>query len=209
MEKKVHLLKYTKPYAAMVLLAILLLFVQANADLALPNYLSKIVNTGIQQGGVENAVPVAIRASQMNRSLIFMNDQEKGDVLNDYELIAPTSSDAQDYIETYPILANESVYIRKAIDQAEIDRINLVMAKALLVVRAIQQIMEDPAKANEMGINLGFNLTQLPPGFDIFLMLKNLPQANRTQLNEAINQRFISLGEKMVIQAGVQAVNLR
>jgi ATP-binding cassette subfamily B protein len=51
-----------------VLITILLLFVQANADLALPDYMSKIVNVGIQQGGIENAVPTAIRQSEMNSS---------------------------------------------------------------------------------------------------------------------------------------------
>ena len=50
------LMKYTKPYMVMLLLAIVLLFAQANFDLALPDYLSRIVNTGIQQGGVEDAV---------------------------------------------------------------------------------------------------------------------------------------------------------
>ena len=44
-------LKYSKPYIPMVIVAILLLFVQANLNLALPDYLSDIVNTGIQQGG--------------------------------------------------------------------------------------------------------------------------------------------------------------
>jgi ATP-binding cassette subfamily B multidrug efflux pump len=52
-----RLLKYLKPYTLLVVLAIVLLFVQANADLALPDYMSKIVNVGIQQGGVENARP--------------------------------------------------------------------------------------------------------------------------------------------------------
>ena len=44
-------------------MTIILLFAQANFDLALPDYLSRIVNYGIQQGGVENAVPIAIRQS--------------------------------------------------------------------------------------------------------------------------------------------------
>ncbi|NOQ40052.1 MAG: hypothetical protein GQ562_07010, partial [Anaerolineales bacterium] len=67
-----RLSKYLKPYALMILLSITLLFVQANADLALPDYLSRIVNNGIQQNGVENAVPVAIRQSEMEKLLIFM-----------------------------------------------------------------------------------------------------------------------------------------
>ena len=62
-----RLAKYLKPYVLLILMAVVLLFVQANADLALPDYMSNIVNYGIQQGGVVNAVPVAIRQSEMNR----------------------------------------------------------------------------------------------------------------------------------------------
>ena len=58
-----RLTKYLKPYLLAILIAIALLFAQANADLALPDYLSKIVNNGIQQGGVESAVPKASRQS--------------------------------------------------------------------------------------------------------------------------------------------------
>jgi len=58
-----RLIKYLKPYALLITLSITLLFIQANADLALPDYLSKIINNGIQQNGVENAVPKAIRQS--------------------------------------------------------------------------------------------------------------------------------------------------
>jgi len=42
-----RLLKYLKPYTLLIILAIVLLFVQANADLALPDYLSRIVNNQI------------------------------------------------------------------------------------------------------------------------------------------------------------------
>ena len=74
-----RLIKYLKPYAPLILLAIVLLFVQANADLALPDYMSDIVNVGIQQGGVANAVPVAIRQAEMDKLTIFMSAADKGD----------------------------------------------------------------------------------------------------------------------------------
>jgi ATP-binding cassette subfamily B multidrug efflux pump len=65
------LAKYLKPYRWALIVSIALLFAQANFDLALPDYLSRIVNTGIQQGGVENAIPSAIRQSEMNRVVSF------------------------------------------------------------------------------------------------------------------------------------------
>ncbi len=72
----IRLAKYLKPYIAMILLAIALLFVQAMADLALPDYMSKIVNVGIQQGGISSAVPEAIRSSEMDKLVLFMRRRQ-------------------------------------------------------------------------------------------------------------------------------------
>ncbi|MBE3118445.1 MAG: ABC transporter ATP-binding protein, partial [Candidatus Atribacteria bacterium] len=82
-----RLARYLKPYILLILLTIALLFVQANADLALPDYMSKIVNNGIQQGGVENSVPAAIRQNEMNKLVIFMSTDNKALILGDYTLV--------------------------------------------------------------------------------------------------------------------------
>ena len=72
-----HLLKHLKPFIWMILIAIVLLFVQANSELSLPDYLSRIVNVGIQQGGVENAVPVAIRQNRMEEVTLLLSDTDR------------------------------------------------------------------------------------------------------------------------------------
>ena len=82
-----RIIKYLKPYRLLILLTIVLLFVQAFADLALPSYMADIVNVGIQQGGVENAVPVAIRQGSMDKVTIFMSPEDKARVLSDYTLV--------------------------------------------------------------------------------------------------------------------------
>ena len=46
-----RLARYLKPYTLLLVLAVALLFTQAMADLSLPDYLSRIVNNGIQQSG--------------------------------------------------------------------------------------------------------------------------------------------------------------
>ncbi len=50
-------IKSFKPFIAITGVAIALLFVQAFSDLKLPNYMSSIVNVGIQQSGIEHASP--------------------------------------------------------------------------------------------------------------------------------------------------------
>lgn len=65
------IIKHLKPFIASILLVLGLLFVQAVCDLSLPDYMSNIVNVGIQQGGVDNAVPKVIRKSELDKIKVF------------------------------------------------------------------------------------------------------------------------------------------
>jgi len=203
-----RLARYLKPYILLILLTIALLFVQANADLALPDYMSKIVNNGIQQGGVENSVPAAIRQSEMNKLVIFMSTDNKALVLGDYTLVDKNSSDYARYGTQYPALANEPVYVLNSIDKVENTKLNPVMGKALLIVSTIQQIMADPTKAAAMGQGLGVDLSKLPPGMDVFSLLSNLPAAQLSQVVAGIDQKFATLGDSMITQMAVGSVKV-
>lgn len=201
-----RLARYLKPYVPFVLLAIALLFVQANADLALPDYMSRIVNYGIQQGGVETAVPEAIRQSQMDRLVLFMSTEEKAQVLADYTLVDKTSPDYEKYVKRYPTLAGEAVYVLNRVDRAETERLKPIMARALVVVFGIEQIAADPSKAAAMGQTLGFDLSRLPPGVDVFALLSRLPEAQLAPMMTAMRERFAALGDSMINQMAIQAV---
>jgi ATP-binding cassette subfamily B protein len=201
-----RLLKYLKPYSLLILLAIGLLFVQANCDLALPDYLSRIVNNGIQQGGVENAAPQAIRQGQMDKVVLFLSAADKAAVLGDYTLMDKNSPDYEKYVEEYPALAHEPIYVLNSIDQAEMDRLEPLMGKALLVVSFLQQALADPAKAAALGQGMGFDLSRLPAGMDLFSILEQLPAAQLAQVTAAIDRKFAALGESMVTQSAAAAV---
>ncbi len=201
-----RLFRYLKPYLLLILFTIALLFIQANADLALPDYMSKIVNNGIQQGGVENAVPAAIRQSEMNKLVIFMSAENKALVLGDYTLVDKNSADYDKYLEQYPALGSEPIYVLKNSTKVEISKLNPVIGKALLVVSFIQQVMADPSKAAAMGGNFGFDLSKIPAGTDIFALLGRLPAAQLTQMTDAIDKRIEVMGNSMVIQAAVAPV---
>jgi ATP-binding cassette subfamily B multidrug efflux pump len=201
-----RLSKYLKPYIPLILLTIALLFVQAYSSLALPDYMANIVNIGIQQGGVQNAVPSAIRQSEMNKLVLFMNSDDKTLVLDAYTLVDKNSADYGQYVSQYPDLANEPIYVLKSIDQAKIDQLNPVMGKAFLIVSSIQQLMADPAKAAAMGQSFGFDLSKLPPGTDVFSLLAKLPATQLAQVTAAINQKFSGMDASLINQSAVVAV---
>ena len=201
-----RLSKYLKPYTLMILLSMALLFVQANADLALPDYLSRIVNYGIQQNGVENAVPTAIRQIEMEKLLIFMNSEEGELVLDSYYLLEPGSTEAEGYLEDYPALNDEAIYVLKDLDQSLTDQLNSILGKALVAVTGIRQMMEDPSQAPPVDTGFEFDLSRIPEGMDVFQALSIMPDAQRSQISASINEMFASLGESMITQMAVGAV---
>ncbi len=203
-----RLAKYLKPYTALLLAAVVLLFAQANLDLALPDYLSRIVNNGIQQGGVENAAPLAIRATEMDKVTIFMSADEIADVLAHYTLISTDSPEVTTYVDIYPVLAEEAVYVlNENVSNAEIERLIPIFAKPLLTVSTIQMAIENPDMAEQMGGGeMGFDISQLPPGMDFFAMLGQLPDAQKAQITEKIDAQFEALGENMVAQSAVASL---
>ncbi len=61
---------------AVCLVVFALLFVQAYCDLALPDYTSKIVDTGIQQGGIESPLPETVRQSTLDALELLMSEED-------------------------------------------------------------------------------------------------------------------------------------
>ncbi|GAB6118733.1 ABC transporter ATP-binding protein [Thermoanaerobacter brockii subsp. lactiethylicus] len=197
----VKLAKYLKPYVLLLFLAVFFIFVQAMSDLSLPDYMSKIVNIGIQQGGITNAVPEAIRKSQMDKLLLFVTPEEKEEILKDYTLVDKSSADYNKYVKKYPILSKEPVYVLKNIDSSEIDKINLALGKAWLTVTGIEQ-----AKANAKNGSIEFNGKEIPANVDLFTVMSQLPEEQLLQIRDEMNKKFASLGDNMIIQAAVMAV---
>lgn len=92
---------YLKPFAALVLACILLLFGQAMCDLTLPNLMSDIVNTGIQLGGVDEAAPAVLNQQAVDLLALFMNDAEAGTFKNAYMPVEHGSDEETKLAKTY------------------------------------------------------------------------------------------------------------
>ncbi len=202
-----RLIKYLKPYRWLIVLAIALLFVQANADLALPDYLSRIVNNGIQQSGVENAVPDAIRQSEMDKLTLLMGGAEQARVLGDFTLVEPGSAEASQYVDKYPALASEAIYVREELSKDELAALNPILGKALVAVSGIEQLTADPEQAQALAESLGIDLSQLPAGVDPLELLTRLPAEQRAAIATSIQDRFTTLGDNMINQMAVGAVS--
>lgn len=134
-------LKNLKESWISVITIVLLLIVQAAGDLTLPDYTSKIVNVGIQNGGIENVAPEVIRKSEMENMLIFTEEDDK--ILASYEEISKDNLDSAEYeklVKKYPALENESLYKIKKISSSEQDELDSLMAKPLMMLSVTKQI---------------------------------------------------------------------
>ncbi len=190
--------KYTKPYLPMIIGAIVLLFVQANVNLALPNYLSDIVNVGIQQGGIEDKVPVAITQKEMNRTLFFMNNTDDKDmVLAQYTLYDNNSDRYDYYAKIYPVISTEPIYVLNNRSKSAVIQLSSIMTKPLVIVFFVKQIMENP----DLATTLGF-----PTDTDLFIYLESLPEVIRTQIINEFYAEFDSFDKTMLEQAVIQSI---
>lgn len=71
------ILKYLSESKAAIFAIIALLILQAYCDLALPQYTADIVDVGIGQGGIENAVPDIMRPETLENISLFMEEEEE------------------------------------------------------------------------------------------------------------------------------------
>jgi len=113
----IKLAKYLKTFSTSIILAILFLFGQAMCDLNLPNYMSEIVNNGIQQNGILHVAPDAISQKGMKLMTTFMTDQEKEIIYKNYDLKSANdkNSKGKKYISIYK-KADQSIYVKKKLN---------------------------------------------------------------------------------------------
>ena len=95
--------RYLKPYIALFLGAIILLFGQALLELTLPNYMSDIVNVGLQQGGITYSAPDAIDAQSMQLMQLFMSEEDRESVEGVYAALSE-GEQLTELQKTYPNL---------------------------------------------------------------------------------------------------------
>ena len=202
------LLKYLRPFAGAIIVAIMLLFVQAISDLSLPSYMSNIVNVGIQQKGIEDAVPKAIKSSELNKLLLFINSDDKKVVEDNYTLIRKeelSDDDYEKYIKQYPELANEDIYVLDTKSKDVKRKLNEILGRPMLITSLFEsgdatKLMGD--SGNVMAAPEGVDMANMDP----FMMLSSMPEEQVLEIIKGINEKLDEMPESMVTQSAVTYV---
>ena len=130
---------------AVCLVVFALLFVQAYCDLALPDYTSKIVDIGIQQGGIESPLPQTVRQSTLDALSLLMNEE-----------------DAQKLQSAYQYYLQDDGVLQLRSDLTEDERTALedaVTTPDIVLYMAAAQAANTPAGQNSMGMT---GLAEMP-----------------------------------------------
>ena len=166
--------KYYKPFIGSIMLAIVLLFTQAMCDLKLPDYMSDIVNTGIQANGIEHATPQAISENGYILMTKMMAEEDRQLVEANYQKL--NVGDSQ-YIAEYPFLVEQSMYILKEDvkpeDLEKMDKIFGIASRTMLNV--ITEIIDQSANISNQE-NASEENMDLAKLYEILPLLDRIPE---------------------------------
>jgi ATP-binding cassette subfamily B multidrug efflux pump len=191
------IIKHLKPFIWSLVAIFVLLFIQAQADLALPGYMRDIINVGIQANGIENSVPEAIRASEYDRLTLFMSDSDKSIVSANYLKLDKQTLNEEEYnsyVGTYPALANEPIYILKTNEQTDISTLNSIFGKSILIVSMIEQ--QGAAIFEHMGITV-------PEGTDPFTVISELTPEQKAAMESTSNMSLAAVPANAILGASI------
>lgn len=219
----IKVLKNLKESWISVIAIVLLLIIQAAGDLTLPDYTSKIVNVGIQNGGIENVAPEVIRKSEMENLLIFTDDDDK--ILLSYEVISKENLNNDEYeklLKKYPILENEDLYKIKKISSSEQNELDSLMAKPLMMLSSLeneetaeqmkQQMLEQLSASAQTESNTQMQAQMLEQqkaviqSMSLMEIIKQMSKEQLDEMLETVNQKLDDMQESILEQAAIQEV---
>lgn len=183
------LFKFMKPYAATILMIVVFLVLQAYCDLSLPGYTSDIVNVGIQQGGIDTAIPEQISVEDMDRLFLFVSEKDQKTVLDAYERDTDTY-ESEAYVLKDGILKNEK----------RTDKIGAILSKPMMLVTVFSS---DSEGTKEMTDAMFASLPKemLSEDMTVFDVLGMMPEEQRAQMVTQIGEKVDEMPETMLEQA--------
>lgn len=186
--------RYLKPYLGLLLVGVALLFGQAMLELTLPNYMSDIVNVGLQQGGITQAAPEVIDSDAMAMMQMFMSEEDKALVDAAYQPLGERE-DADKLKETYPNAGDEDLALAADPENGVNDAFNRA-------AYALVNMMEELAPADSSTETEEQTSGTMDAGAMAQLTAMLQSGALDEQLNEAIATAAVT-PESMLEQTGV------
>lgn len=191
------MVKYLKPFALSIAAVIVLLFAQAQCELALPDYMADIVDVGIQSSGISSAVPEVIRESEAEKLFLFMNEEDRQLFQSSYTLVEAGQASAQQ-IKKAPTAGQEPVYFLNSLEEEQRSQLSAALSPAEMIVLTIPSLKETEA----------FQELNLPEDVDLFSLLSQMPQEQFDAVMTQINAGIQDAAENASTVASAQFVKM-
>lgn len=187
--------KYLLRFWSLILVSFALLFVQSQSELALPDYMSDIVSTGIQAGGFDSPVAEVLSADTYDHVMIFLSDQDQIIFQDSYEAVK-NKDISRDLKDLYTKIKDQDIYVLKDLSGEEESELETIMTKPMLLVSSIDSMDPDSEEYQQMTGNL-------PAGMDIYDAMALMGQEQKDKMFSNIDSQMETMGEStMKIAAG-------
>ncbi len=184
------LFPYLKPFAGAIAIAVVLVFFQAMCDLKLPDYMSDMVNIGIQQGGMTDAIPEQTGAETMDKLLLFFQEDEEALLNRSYRR------------------DGELWTLSEKLSAADRATLSAAFTRAFAAEGSIAAMAKDPETLKRLLAEMpappeGAASAQTAGSGDLFSVLKALPREQRLEIASKVTEQYNSAGENMSTQAAI------
>jgi ATP-binding cassette subfamily B multidrug efflux pump len=194
------LAKYLKPFIFGLILSVGLLFIQALTNLNLPNYMSEIVNIGIQQSGIEHGSPDALSVNGFKLTTTFMSESERQLVSENYLLVASDDKnpDGKKYRELYPN-AGDDLYVLRETDEVTREALDNAFGASVWTFMLTMQDLSEQSGSKPTDLSEGFADIDTAELYKLLPMLENLPEP----LISAAHEKALKNDENIMKQSSI------
>ena len=133
----IKLRKFAYKFWLPIILCIGFVFIQSQSELALPDYMSKIVTNGIQAGGFDSPVADVLSDETLQHLLIFADDAQQEVIKSSYTFTSYNDLD-DDIKETFPKL--KDAYLLKDLSKEQNEQLESALVKPMLMVSSIDSM---------------------------------------------------------------------
>ena len=202
-------LKNLKNSLGAVILIVILLCIQAATDLALPDYTSKIVNNGIQAGGIESSVPDIISKENMDTMLMLTDKDEE--ILNNYTLVDNDLNHHEEKIihkylgKDYDVESG-TIYVLNALDENQRTSLENIIAGPIMEMTSITNEETANKIKEQMLANVPETQRTYLENMTLTQILSQMPEEQKEQILEEFTKQIDEMNEQIKQQAAISSV---
>lgn len=192
-----------------VVIIVILLCIQAWTDLRLPDYTSKIVNIGIQAGGIETAVPEVI--SKENMDVILMFSDKDDEILGNYSLVEDTLNSQEEkiikkYLGKDYIAEPNTIYVLNELEDDKKQEFSNILSAPLMEMTTVK----NEETANQIKEKIIENIPEQQKihiqNMTLIEIIKNMPEEQREEVLKQFTEKIDNMADSIREQAAIASV---